>query len=253
MKTGPNSGDVRAIREGDHISISPVLNDGLGRSTTAPTLVGHVGGPHLKQEWVVASVGNGKIGLSWGDVQDAFTINGYRVRHQVHGATSWTDSAVLSTSTHTYTLTGLDPTKAYDVVIQARNDGGTEHGNLWSFGAHIPPITPDARDAGTPEEVSTPTVTAGSTQLEVDWAPVEVDSGAAVHYYTVRYKVSTANDSTYVSKIAPERAPSKATLTGLTACTEYTVQVRAHNVNGESDWVTVKGTPTVTADLKMTR
>lgn len=224
------------------------VNDGGPTTITvsSPRLEGHIGGPSNSKRPMVASTDNGKIGLAWSvdGLIAGYTLNGFQVRHRIKDANHrWTNSAVLGVSARTHTLTGLDPTKTYEVVVRPRNDGGEDFTELWGFGEHRF-ITPDAVGSTTPGAVAAPTVTAGSQQLKLNWLAAELDGGAAVHFYTVRHKVSTAADSAYVSKTVSAADPFELTLTGLTASTEYTVQIRANNVNGAGAWTTVKGTPT---------
>ena len=65
--------------------------------------------------------------------------------------------------------------------------------------------------------------------------------------YTVRHKVSSAADSTYVeTKVYPVPGAASGTveITGLTGGTAYAVQIKSHNANGDSGWRTVGTTHT---------
>ena len=91
-------------------------------------------------------------------------------------------------------------------------------------------------------------VAVGNRKLTVTWQRPNPDSGSLVHGYTVRHKQSGAADSAYVeTKVYPRPglASGSVELTGLTADTAYVVQIRSHNANGDSPWVTIGGTHTV--------
>ena len=61
----------------------------------------------------------------------------------------------------------------------------------------------------------------------------------------VRHNVPIAADRTYSSQVVSAATGSTSvTIDGLTNGTEYTVQIRAHNVAGHSPgWVSTTGTP----------
>ena len=76
-----------------------------------------------------------------------------------------------------------------------------------------------------------------------------------MHGYTVRHKVSRADDSTYVeTTVHPRRVdldcaggcsnPRRIEISGLPAGTQYTVQIKSLNTNGASAWLTIGNTYT---------
>ena len=109
-------------------------------SISALQVTGTVGGPGAIVPPEVTTAA-GQITLTWvtptgarvGDATGA-RINGWRVSHRESGTTSaFTDSSVLAAGTTTYTITGLDDDKSYEIRIRARNDGGPDHNDLWGF------------------------------------------------------------------------------------------------------------------------
>ena len=132
--------------------------------------------------------------------------------------------------------------------MRARNNAGDsdDDTNWWGFERRVLVHRIHDRGAGAPDAVTGATAAAASGttgELTVGWTAPANNGGAAVHYYTVRHKVSTAGDDTYVEQIVSASEDSDVTITGLTSSTEYTVQVRAHNVNGSSAWTSATGTP----------
>ena len=98
-------------------------------------------------------------------------------------------------------------------------------------------------------------VTTGSGKLTVTWQPPTSGTGALVHGYTIRHKVSGADDSAYEeTTVHPRRIefydcagcpnPGKHTIGDLTAGTNYVVGIRSHNANGDSAWQTIGATHT---------
>lgn len=84
----------------------------------------------------------------------------------------------------------------------------------------------------------------------VTWQLPDPDTGSLVHGYTVRHKVSGADDSTYEeTTVHPRRVdfdcsggctnPRTAAISGLISGTQYVVGIKSLNVNGASAWLTV--------------
>ena len=74
-------------------------------------------------------------------------------------------------------------------------------------------------------------MTGSATSLSVSWA-APANDGPAIDSYDVQYRAGSSGDWTDV----PEVVSTTATITGLTADTEYQVQVRATNAEGDSGW-----------------
>ena len=98
-----------------------------------------------------------------------------------------------------------------------------------------------------PDAPATPTVTAGSTtSLTVSWAAPANDGRPAIASYDVQYRVSGA--AAWID--GPQdvtTTTTTTTITGLTAATEYEVQVLATNDEGDSGWSDPPGSGRTTA------
>ena len=158
-----------------------------------------------------------------------------------HG--DWQRSAVLDARTLTYTINGLDAAKIYEVSVRARNNAADSDTDTDWWGLErrrrIRPVpaNPYIMDPPSPVLDAAAAATGTAGEIAVSWSPPATSGRArGVHYYTVRHKVSTAADSTYVTQIVPLAATSL-TLEGLTSNVQHTIQVRAHSVVGHSDWV----------------
>ena len=92
--------------------------------------------------------------------------------------------------------------------------------------ANEPPAAPDAPTVA--QNTTTP-----KTQLDVSWTAPGMTGKPPVTDYDVQYKKSS--DSTWTSHTFTGTRTST-TITGLTGGTSYSVQVRATNDEGTSDW-----------------
>ena len=214
-------------------------------------------GPFPPDAW--ASGGNGRLRVAWNEPAhnsvQVGAINGYRVEYRSRNAdgtwTDWNTDTVKAATDRSHTFTGLVE-GTWQVRVRAKTDGDDDNPNN----------NPDSEVLGTTSTVRTVAVSAansnlpgapsgwvvvGSQKLTVSWQRPDTDEGSLVHGYTVRHKVSTAADSAYVETKAyprPGIASGSVALTGLTGGTAYVVQVRSHNANGDSSWVTIGTTHT---------
>ena len=161
---------------------------------------------------------------------------GYAKTHTLSG----TDASKfdINSSTGEITLangTGLDfeAIDHYDVVVEI---DATKQGSatltydivviIQVNDANEPPAAPDAPTVA--QNTTTP-----KTQLDVSWTAPDMTGKPAITNYDVQYKKSS--DSTWTSHTFTGTRTST-TITGLTGGTSYSVQVRATNDEGTSDW-----------------
>ena len=147
----------------------------------------------------------------------------------------------------TATLTGLTASTSYRVQVRAANDAA----GPWSPSGTATTAAPTAPDAPAAPTVSA--VTASGGQLSVSWSAPSDDGGSAITDYDLRYYAGSAdpvNEADWIE--AGEKGGHDhtgtavtATLTGLTAATNYRVQVRAVNAIGTGDWSASDGAATV--------
>ena len=191
--------------------------------------------------------GDEQLVVSWeAPAASGATISGYTVRWQDSASPDFFDSADQATVTSlSYTITGLDNGTAYTVQVRADATIGAAAANSdWSSEATGTPVAmPDA-----PGDLSIERG-ADATSLDVSWAASEAN-GATITGYTVRWKPSAqahydSADQTDAGDLGA--TATEHTITGLTAGTEYTVQVRAEATVGadeaDSAWAEATGTP----------
>ena len=93
--------------------------------------------------------------------------------------------------------------------------------------------TPPATAPGAPDAPTFPSATASS--LTVNWA-APTNAGPAITDYDVRWRVKTPPGRWTELADTTDSPALSATITGLTAATEYEVQVRAQNAEGTGEW-----------------
>ena len=230
-------------------------------AATTQTLEWIVGGPKLPE--VEVSGGNGKLLVGW-EAPEAITgaINAYIVQRRQRNAdgtwpTTWTEETKAATDRE-HAFTGL-ANGTWQVRVRARNNHGDTDDSTHILGifSATRTIVLAAGNTNTPGTPSSAAVTASqsSGNLIVTWRPPANETGALAHGYTIRHKVSGADDSTYVeTTVHPRRLdfyecvgcpnPGNHTISDLTAGTNYVVGIRSHNANGDSAWHTIGTTHT---------
>ena len=207
-----------------------------------------------------ASGGNGTLRVGWNEVRRTSSrqvgaINGYIVQlrgwKEDAGVWKWEDTwteTVKAATDRYHTFTGLDE-GTYQVRVRGRTDANDEDESTHIAGttSTVRTVVVAAANTNTPGSPGG-SVVADTEALTVTWQRPDPDSGSLVHGYTVRHKVSGAADSSYVeTKLYPGHpvlASGDVKLTGLTTGTAYVVQIRSHNANGDSSWVTIGTTHT---------
>ncbi len=203
---------------------------------------------------ITAIPGNGMLSLTWPAVQGATS---YTVEYSADSGFDRLWRSVGTTSTTYRTIGGLTNGTAYSVRVTASNSGGSAAAfTSGDDAATATSRTPVNTVLAAPSSVTatpTPKNTDG-TQMDVTWSTVNGATG-----YLVEYDDGT---NTWTSRAATdaEVAARKATLTGLTRGTLYTVRVRgteatnnaAGGVPGYSAAVRANGTPTAPAITSVT-
>lgn len=144
------------------------------------------------------------------DVQADITWGGtgtsYNLRYRVVGAGTWNTANSVATN---YTLTGLTACTDYEVQVQSVCTSATDTSNFTSSvtfqtdGCCEPPATHQTNNIA-------------NTSADVSWSSV-----LAANSYNLRYKETAGATWTDVMGVT-----SPHSITGLTACTEYEVQIQ---------------------------
>lgn len=148
------------------------------------------------------------VPLTWNAVADA---TAYHVQYRVAGAQNWTDWTPDPTGT-SVTVTGLTANTAYEFRIRAVAANPADSSAYSGAIAAATTLTPLAAPAG----LAAGTVTA--TTIPLTWSAVTGAVG-----YVVRWRVEGTTPWTTRAQVAT----TSDTITGLTASTDYEVQVQA--------------------------
>ncbi|MBS0559547.1 MAG: fibronectin type III domain-containing protein [Proteobacteria bacterium] len=190
-----------------------------------------------------SSVTSTSLMIAWTAPTTGGAVGTYTVQYRITGQSTWTtfSSSVAATSV---SVTGLAPSTQYDLSVFAVNSvgsGGT---------SSILTATTLVAGPGTPGALSVASI--GQTSATANWlAPA---SGGAVASYVVQYRLTGATAWTQVSGLV---ALTYA-LSGLTAGSQYEVQVAAVNAGGTSaftastQFTTLVATPGTPASLAAT-
>ena len=130
----------------------------------------------------------------------------------------------------------------------AQQRGTPDPNNTWGHGFIVLPPNP-------PQIFGSPTidsVTAGVNSLTVLWSAPTANGGSTITAYDLRHIETAADENVDANWTLAEDVWTSGSgalsyeLTGLQAGTQYNVQVRAVNSNGDGPWsTTVAGTPTI--------
>ena len=219
-----------------------------------------IGGPG-GMPYLVVSGGNGSLSAAWKRVHSVgragSAVVGYKVEYRRDVESDYTVEIVPGADARAHTITGLLNGATYHVRVRAFNNAGGQACAPDSDGVYPDAMchdgwssTPrlerlDGSQSGTPGAPTSGAVTVGNQKLTVSWGAPSSDGGATVHAYSVRHKLSTDDDSMYVTRTVWSRTRS-IVIDGLTNASAYVVQIQAHNANGTSAWTTIGTTHTPT-------
>ncbi len=169
---------------------------------------------------------NNQIALSWTDPSNS-TINGYQYRLGTLG--SWTTITGSSSTTTSYTVTGLTNDTEYTIYLRAVNADG------YSPAASVTATPYDP----TPSAPISLTGTPGNGEISLTWTD---PSDSTITSY--QYQVDTGAWTTISGSSA---TTTSYTVTGLTNGISYTVRLRSVNSFGSSTAVSVSSIPQFTS------
>ena len=173
-------------------------------------------------------------------------VTAYEVRYSSDSGANWSSANVtVNFAARTATITGLAGGSSYVAQVRAVNARGN---GAWSASSASLTL------ASTPNAPAAPTLTTGDRSLAVKWA-APTDGGSAITDYDVRYKATTANTWSETPDNTPGTTLST-TIGSLTNGTEYQVQVRAGNDQGDGAWSATSslkaGLPAIVTGLNLT-
>ena len=124
-----------------------------------------------------------------------------------------------------------DADNTYEVTVEAASGAGDREATATR--TFTVTVTDVAEQSDTPAAPTLAAVTGSSTSLAATWAEPGLNGGPAIAGYNLAYRVSPDGDWMY---IAHTGTAVTATVTGLTASTDYQVRVQALNGETPSVW-----------------
>ena len=203
----------------DYIAISDASNAVVYSNPKSPLPVGATGG--IRQ-----------VTVTWQEPTDTGgqTITGYEIMTKLHSDSSWSSISPIETATATSkVVTGLLNNTLYDYQVRARTSGSDSQQGDWSN-------VVSAKTLGLPDAPGTPTLTSVNSSgpaLTVAWSAPSGDGGSAITSYTATATPSAGGSSLTCVSNTGTPVTRGCTVTGLTAGTEYSVSVYAHNEVGD--------------------
>ncbi len=202
--------------------------------------------------------GDGQLTASWAELaaiwnevnkKDGNAITAYNLRYGEFGSESWTEINTGITTSHT--ITELTNGMNYAVQVRAVNAGGA---GSWSASATATPIAPPTAPPAAPGTMAAPTLEVENGQLIAKWTAPEDNGGSPITGYELQYRTDDDGDwtiiisgsitcarsegQTEVCQFAFSFYPSYTghTIAGTTDVTNYRLQVRAVNAQGNGEW-----------------
>ncbi len=176
---------------------------------------------------VGTTIGDAQVALTWSVPSDnGNTITDYIVTYKRSASSSYTTFIDGTSTNATATVDGLVNGIAYDFQIAAVNGVGP---GVSSTAVSATPLT-------TPNEPTSVTTTASSTELIVTWIAPTSTGGSAITDYTIEYSSDGTNFTTFIDGTS---TATGTTINSLTNGTAYGVRVSAVNSIGTGTTSTV--------------
>ena len=209
------------IRAKNAVGVGPLSNKASATLITAPTAA---------VADLSATAGDGQVTLGWTaptSTEATAPIASWEYGFKLAGGTSYSWDAIPSSSSTTtsYTVTGLTNGNTYRFKIRAKNAVGV--GPLSNKASATPATVPDA--------VGSLSATPGDGQVVVSWAAPASDGGSSITGYEYQYSPG-GSGWTAVADVT-------VTVSGLANGTQYTFEVRAVNGVGQSTESSISATP----------
>ena len=201
-------------------------------STTTSTTI-----PGKTKNLTSGSATANSVPLSWEapDSDGGSAITDYKVEYSLDGIT-WTSVSRAASNATSYTVSSLQPGKAYQFRVTAQNSVG--------LGTKSDTVTATTSTTlpGAPRSGSTSSIT--SSSLTLSWTAPESDGGAAISDYRIEY--SSDLGSTWIQIQRPTSTATTYSFTGLLPGKAYRFRVAATNSVGTGATTSVISATTLT-------
>ena len=202
-----------------------VTGPGIATTTASLMLSVAVNPPGAPAAPSVATLSTSSLRATWSApiYTGGETPTSYDLRYRQSGTSDWT--AINDVSATNRDITTLTANTSYEVQVRATNSAGDSPYSASGTGT---------TRAAIPDVPSAPIVSVVSaTELRVSWT-APTDYGFGITTYDLRYRRAGSQDWTDIADIA--FGTTSYSLSGLDPGTEYAVQVRAGNANGDTNY-----------------
>ena len=183
--------------------------------------------------------------FSTGLVTGNTSVGGF-IGHAVAAGTTLTDSTWDITRSGITDCVGLDESISFAATCTGVNTASAQPNyffnnttnsplDQWNFSSIWQTTSTLPILITTPDRVDNVSVVRTSSSLTVRWEVPANTGGSPITSYDLQYRPSSALTSTRVTGL-PNSNPSTYTISGLSASTEYIVEIRGHNANGVGIW-----------------
>ncbi|CRK80300.1 fibronectin type III domain-containing protein [Neobacillus massiliamazoniensis] len=213
-------------------SVGSAPGTGSGASISTTTLGSSQAAPNPVTNLQVGTVTSNSISVTWTAPSGGTAVANYEVAYSSDGGSTYTvASSAVNPGSTSYTVNGLNPSKAYIVRVVAL-DASSNRSSAVTVNATTSSI-------GLPNDVTNLNVTnITQTSLTLNWT---ASNGTSYDIYKDGVKIGNTTQTSY-------------NVTGLSSGIQYTFKVKAINASGESAGVTVTARTTgniTIADMKL--
>jgi len=238
--TYSNTGLTSATSYSYRVRANDAAGNLSGYSTVATTSTLDTTVPTPPTGFTASVISSTQINLSWTASTDNVGVTGYRIE-RCTGASCTTYTQIATSTTATYSNTGLTVSTTYRYRVRA-NDAA---GNLSSYSSVINATTPADTTAPTAPTGLTATVASG-TQINLSWTAATDNVGVTGYRIERCSGVACSN----FAQIATTTTAVTYSNTGLTNGTSYSYRVRANDAASNlSSYSTVTTTSTLDTTL----
>lgn len=171
-----------------------------------------------------ATAGNALANLSW-TAPTGSIVRDYTIQYSSNSGSTWTTFNDGTSTSTTAVVTGLTNGTSYIFRVASTNGAGSS-----IYLTSSTPVTPIANVPNAPTITS---VTAGNTQVIVNWT-APANGGAVITDYVIDYSTNVGSSWTTFSH--PASTATSATITGLTNGLSYIFRVAAVNSTGTGQY-----------------
>ena len=174
------------------------------------------------------------VTISWTAPDTDLAVSGYQVRWRLETDSNFVDSAEVASTETTYTIVGLQPGTTYEIQVGAVFPAEVAWSRL---------LTATTVSEATPIADATPGISVESSQptsITVTLMPPQ--EGVGFVGYELRWR--TTAETEFSPPVQIPMSQTSYTISGLVAGTDYVIEVRAVDTEGDGDWARLEAATT---------